>query len=45
MGKLLDSMLSFVRGETPATEMIYLDEVLQDFRSTVLPQFENAVPL
>ncbi|MCB1697940.1 MAG: PAS domain-containing protein [Pseudomonadales bacterium] len=41
MGKLLDSMLSFVRGETPATEMIYLDEVLQDFRSTVLPQFEK----
>ncbi len=42
MGKLLDSMLSFVRGETPATEMIYLNEVLQDFRSTVLPHFERS---
>ena len=41
MGKLVDSMLSFVRGETPATNAIYLDAVLKDFKSTVLPQLEG----
>jgi two-component system sensor histidine kinase FlrB len=41
MGKLVDSMLSFVRGETPATNAIYLDAVLKDFRSTVMPQLES----
>ena len=39
MGKLVDNMLSFVRGETPANEIIYLEQVLQDFKSTVQPQF------
>ncbi len=41
MGNLVGGMLSFVRGETPAKEIIYLDEVLKDFKMTVLPQFEN----
>lgn len=38
MGKLVDSMLSFVKGETPATELVFLDQVLKDFASTVRPQ-------
>ncbi|MFK8047101.1 MAG: PAS domain-containing sensor histidine kinase [Halioglobus sp.] len=38
MGKLVDSMLSFVKGETPSTELIFLDQVLRDFASTVQPQ-------
>ena len=38
MGKLLDSMLSFVRGDTPHKQIIPLGEVLRDFKSTVLPQ-------
>lgn len=37
MGNLLDSMLSFVRGGTPQREIIYLDTVLQDFKSTLKP--------
>lgn len=37
MGNLLDSMLSFVRGGTPQREVIYLDTVLQDFKSTLKP--------
>jgi len=41
MGTLVDSMLSFVRGETPATKSIYLHEVLESFESTVLPQLES----
>ena len=38
MGNLVDSMLSFVRGESPATAVIYLNEVLTDFEATILPQ-------
>lgn len=38
MGNLLDSMLSFVRGGAPVKDVIYLDQVLREFRSTVLPQ-------
>ncbi|MFT4518769.1 MAG: two-component system sensor histidine kinase FlrB [Halioglobus sp.] len=38
MGNLLDSMLSFVRGGAPVKDVIYLDQVLKDFRSTVMPQ-------
>lgn len=38
MGKLVDSMLSFVKGETPTTELIFLDQVLKDFSSTLAPQ-------
>ncbi|MCB1666993.1 MAG: PAS domain-containing protein [Pseudomonadales bacterium] len=42
MGSLIDSMLSFVRGETPTTETIYLNQVLQSFELTVRPQVEAA---
>ena len=43
MGKLLDSMLCFVRGdETPSLAVIYLGQVLQDFKSTVQPQMEKS---
>lgn len=38
MGNLVDSMLSFVRGGTPATDAIYLSDVLKGFEATVLPQ-------
>ncbi len=38
MGNLLDSMLSFVRGGAPVKDVIYLEKVLRDFSSTVLPQ-------
>lgn len=38
MGKLLESMLSFVRGSTRARQMIYLNDILSDFNSTVMPQ-------
>jgi two-component system sensor histidine kinase FlrB len=41
MGNLLDSMLSFVRGGAPVKDMIYLDQVLRDFSSTVLPQLAS----
>ena len=42
MGCLVDSMLSFVRGESPATDMIYVNQVLKDFEATVLPQMEKS---
>lgn len=42
MGHLVDSMLSFVRGESPATDMIYVNQVLKDFEATVLPQIEKS---
>ena len=42
MGKLVGGMLSFVRGETPVKETIYLDQVLKDFKLTVLPQLEKS---
>jgi two-component system sensor histidine kinase FlrB len=42
MGNLLDSMLSFVRGGTPVKELIYLDQVLREFESTVLPQLAKS---
>jgi len=42
MGHLVDSMLSFVRGESPATDMIYINQVLKDFEATVLPQIEKS---
>lgn len=42
MGKLVDSMLSFVRGETPATTPIYLAAVLRDFSTTVQPQLVHS---
>ena len=38
MGKLLDSMLAFVRGGSRSRRVIYLKDVLADFSSTVLPQ-------
>lgn len=41
MGHLVDSMLTFVRGESPATDIIYLNRVLKDFEATVLPQIEK----
>jgi two-component system sensor histidine kinase FlrB len=42
MGNLVDSMLSFVRGESPATDVIYINEVLADFEATILPQLVNS---
>lgn len=43
MGNLLDSMLSFVRGdEAPTMTVVYLDQVLQGFKSTVQPQIEKS---
>lgn len=42
MGHLVDSMLSFVRGESPATDMIYVNQVLKDFEATVLPHIEKS---
>lgn len=42
MGNLLDSMLSFVRGGSPQRELIYLDEVLQDFKSALLPHLAES---
>ncbi|MEH6616220.1 MAG: ATP-binding protein [Porticoccus sp.] len=42
MGHLVDSMLSFLRGETPATEVICLSDVLEGFRATVMPQLEKS---
>ncbi|MCB1842308.1 MAG: PAS domain-containing protein [Halioglobus sp.] len=41
MGKLLDSMLSFVRGGTRSRRVIYLNDILADFNSTVLPQLAD----
>ncbi|MEP3855472.1 MAG: ATP-binding protein [Porticoccus sp.] len=41
MGNLLHSMLSFVRGETPVTETILLNQVLQQFEETVRPTLEQ----
>ena len=41
MGNLVDSMLSFVRGEVPTTEIIYLNQVLESFELTVRPQLEQ----
>jgi len=41
MGNLVDSMLCFVRGETPITEVITLKDVLQEFESAVLPLLEK----
>lgn len=38
MGKLLDSMLSFVRGSEPTRENVDLEQVLREFKSTVTPQ-------
>ena len=42
MGNLVGGMLSFVRGESPTKEVMYLDEVLKDFKMTVLPLFEKS---
>lgn len=42
MGNLVGGMLSFVRGEAPTKELMYLDEVLKDFKMTVLPLFEKS---
>lgn len=42
VGNLVDSMLSFVRGETPATELISLKDVLAEFESAVAPQLEKS---
>lgn len=41
MGHLVDSMLSFVRGAPPSTEVVYVRQVLKDFYATVLPHFEK----
>ena len=41
MGNLVHSMLSFVRGETPVTETIFLNQVLQQFEATVRPTLEQ----
>ena len=38
MGKLVDGMLSFVRGEAPVQQVIYLNQVLASFENTVRPQ-------
>ncbi|MDX1732797.1 MAG: ATP-binding protein [Halioglobus sp.] len=42
MGNLLDSMLSFVRGGTQQRELIHINRVLQDFRSTLLPHLAQS---
>ncbi|MFT6050632.1 MAG: two-component system sensor histidine kinase FlrB [Halioglobus sp.] len=42
MGNLVDSMLSFVRGETPTTEVVSLREVMLNFESAILPQMEKS---
>jgi len=41
MGSLIDSMLTFVRGDTPVTERILLRDVLDSFEATVRPQLER----
>jgi two-component system sensor histidine kinase FlrB len=42
MGALVDSMLSFVRGETPAKNIVYLNDVLRDFEAVLRPQLETS---
>ncbi|WP_461520218.1 sensor histidine kinase [Porticoccus sp.] len=41
MGNLVDSMLSFVRGETPVSEVICLNQVLAEFEAIVSPTLEK----
>ncbi len=41
MDKLVDSMLSFVRGDKPIVEFIYLKDVLADFELAVKPLLEK----
>lgn len=41
MGNLVDSMLSFVRGETPVTQQVKLNQVLAGFEATILPEVEK----
>ena len=38
ISKLVDSMLSFVRGAAPASELVYLAEVLASFEANIKPQ-------
>lgn len=42
MGKLVDGMLSFVKGEAPAKAVVFLQDILTDFKLMVLPQFEKS---
>ena len=42
MSKLVDSMLCFVRGADPGTEMVYLGDVLASFEANVLPQLDRS---
>ena len=42
MGSLVDSMLSFVRGEAPVVELISLKQVMDIFESAVQPQLEKS---
>lgn len=42
MGKLLESMLSFVRGAAPVTETLALRDVLQTFAQAMNPHFVRA---
>ncbi len=41
MGGLVDSMLSFVRGETPVTEVISMHSVMVDLEAIVLPHVQK----
>ncbi len=41
MGKLLESMLSFVRGGARDRQVIPLNDILNDFNSTVMPQLAD----
>jgi len=42
MGKLLESMLSFVRGASPVTHTMPVRDLLDDFASSVAPQFAQS---
>ena len=42
MSSLVDGMLSFVRGAPPATELVYIADVLNTFEMNLLPQLQRS---
>ncbi len=42
MGNLLDSMLSFVRGGSPERELVYIADVLEDFKAALWPHLSES---
>lgn len=42
ISNLVDSMLSFVRGAAPASELVYLAEVLASFEANIKPQLAKS---